>query len=172
MLVSAGFEKAGRLADDAFAAVADDAPLSKTGGVIVSLKRYLGEAESLSRCGSPVGVRLESHESPEALRGHLDRIAIVVLHMPYFKDGRAFSWARLLRTRLGYTGEIRLTGHYLRDQIAFFARVGVDSFELPQNLSAEDIAAALGEISHCYQPSVDGRKTILDFRAGRRATRG
>ena len=31
----------------------------------------------------------------------------------FFRDGRAFSWARMLRTRLGYRGEIRATGDFL-----------------------------------------------------------
>ena len=131
---------------------------------IVSLKRFLAERDALLARAHPLGVRLETGESPEKLRGHLEKLAVVVLHVPTFKDGRAFSWARLLRTRLGYTGEIRLSGHFLLDQIAFYTRVGVDAFDIAQNISLDQIEAALNEISNVYQPSVDGRVTIRDLR--------
>jgi uncharacterized protein (DUF934 family) len=159
--------KGGRIADDPFTLVADGAPVPPDGAIIVSLKRFLEEHDALLGRGAPLGVKLESSESPEPLGAHVHMLAVVVLSIPYFKDGRIFSWARLLRTRLGYKGEIRASGHFLRDQIAFLTRVGVDAFELTQNLSADDIAAAVKEMSFVYQPSVDGRTTIRDLRAGR-----
>ena len=70
----------------------------------------------------------------------------------------------LFRSRLGYRGEVRVSGHVLRDQIAFYTRVGVDAFDLSQNLSPDDVEAALTEITDVYQPSVDGRATIRDLR--------
>jgi uncharacterized protein (DUF934 family) len=155
-----------RIASDAFTIVADGESLPD-GPAIVSLKRYLAERDALLARFHPIGVRLETGESPESLRGHLGKVALVVLHVPTFRDGRAFSSARLLRTRLGYTGEIRLTGHFLLDQIAFYTRVGVDAFDIAQNISLDQIEAALNEISHVYQPSVDGRATIGDLRRGR-----
>ncbi|HYM18518.1 MAG TPA: DUF934 domain-containing protein [Micropepsaceae bacterium] len=92
------------------------------------------------------------------------KLAAVVLQVGYFKDGRAFSWARLLRTRLSFRGEIRISGHFLKDQIAFYARVGADAFELTQNISPDDVDKAMREISNVYQPSVDGRHTIRELR--------
>ncbi len=153
--------------DGGFIEVSDDAPLPAEAPVIVSLARYQKERESLIARGAPLGIRLETAESPELLGEDVHNFALIVLHVPYFKDGRAFSWARLLRTRLGYKGEIRASGHVLKDQIAFFARVGVDSFELNKSLSAAEIEAAGNEISHVYQPSVDGQATIRELRAKR-----
>jgi uncharacterized protein (DUF934 family) len=160
--------KGGRIVDDLFTTVPDSEQLPTSGAVIVSLKRFLAEREALLLRHGPLGVRLEAHESPEALGADAHKLGVVVLTMPVFKDGRAFSWARLLRTRLGYTGEIRVTGHFLRDQLAFFRRVGVDAFDLSQNLSLDDIDAALREISNVYQPSVDRRTTIRELRAAAR----
>ena len=159
--------KNGRIVEDSYTLVADGEPLPAGGGVVVSLKRFLTEHETLAARGTPVGVRLESSESPEALGDKVRALSLVVLHIPYFKDGRVFSWARMLRTRLGFSGEIRISGHYLRDQIAFLARVGVDAFDLTQNLSPDDIEAAMREMSNVYQPSVDGRPTIRELRAAR-----
>ena len=154
-----------------FFALADSDPLPAEGAVIVSLKRFKTERDLLLARGGDLGLRLEAAESPELLGDDIHKIALIVLHVPYFRDGRAFSWARLLRTRLDYKGSIRVTGHVLRDQVAFYARVGVDSFDLPRPVTEADIAAVQAEISNVYQHSVDGRETIWDLRARRRQSR-
>jgi uncharacterized protein (DUF934 family) len=156
--------KAGRIVEDAFTPVADGEELPDA-PVIVSLKRFLAGRDQFLVREQPFGIRLESGESPQALQPYLGTLAVVVLHIAAFRDGRAFSAARLLRTRLGYGNEIRLTGHFLLDQIAFYTRVGVDAFDVAPNISAADIQTALHEISDVYQPSVDGRVTIRDLRA-------
>jgi uncharacterized protein (DUF934 family) len=89
-----------------------------------------------------------------------------VLEFPKFRDGRAFSWARMLRTRLRYRGEIRATGDFLYDQIAHMTRVGFDAFEVPEKMTLELYRRALHEMRFVYQPSADGRKTIRELRAG------
>jgi uncharacterized protein (DUF934 family) len=154
-------------AEPAFVPVADNEPLPE-GPVIVSLARFQKERELLLARAAKLGLRLETSESPELIGDDVHKIALIVLHVPYFRDGRAYSWARLLRTRLGYKGEIRVSGHVLKDQVAFYARVGVDGFDLPRPATESDLEAAQGEISHVYQPSVDGRETIWDLRAKRR----
>jgi uncharacterized protein (DUF934 family) len=154
------------VSEDAFAFVTDDVPLP-AGPAIVSLKRFLAEKTQLLSREPPVGVRLESAQSPEQLGSDIGRLALIELHIPYFKDGRVFSWARLLRTRLGFHGEIRLSGHFLLDQMAFFLRVGVDSFTLPQKFPSAEISRAVAMISNAYQPAPDGKVTIRDLRLRR-----
>ena len=155
-------------ADRVYVTVADADPLPADGPVIVSLKRFQSERDLLlARC-EKLGLRLDAAESPELVGEDVHKLALIVLHVPYFRDGRAFSWARLLRTRLGYKGELRVTGHVLRDQITFYSRVGVDSFDLPRPVNEADIAAVQAEMTNVYQPSVDGRETIWDLRARRR----
>lgn len=159
--------KNGEFVDDRFVAVPDDEALPEAGGVIVSLARFLKERDALLAGGCPLGVRLKSAESPEALRNDLPGLALVVLEFPTFRDGRAFSWARMLRTRLGFKGEIRATGHFLYDQLAFMARVGIDAFEVRQDFRREDFDRAMREMRYVYQPSADGKRTILDLRAAK-----
>jgi len=153
----------GRVFDSDFGFAGDDLPLP-AGPAIVSLKRFLAEKIQLLSRGTPLGVRLESSECPELLGSDVRKLALIELYIPYFRDGRAFSWARLLRTRLEFAGEIRLTGHFLLDQTAFFLRVGVDSFTLPDKIPAAEISRAVAMISHVYQPAPDGRTTISDLR--------
>jgi uncharacterized protein (DUF934 family) len=152
-----------------FTVVADSDPLPD-GPAIVSLARFQKERYQLLSRNGKLGLRLEASESPELIGPDVHKLALILLHVPYFRDGRAFSWARLLRTRLGYKGEIRVTGHVLKDQVAFFARVGVDSFDLPRPITEADVRTVRDEISQVYQPSVDGRETIWDLRARREPT--
>jgi uncharacterized protein (DUF934 family) len=150
-------------AEDAYVPIADEAPLPD-GAVIVSLKRFRAERSDLLARNHALGVVLTSDQSPETLGPDLDRLSVVVLEFPKFRDGRPFSWARLLRTRLKFTGEIRARGDFLYDQIAYLKRVGVDAFELPPAITPELFARALSELTDVYQPSADGRTTIRELR--------
>lgn len=159
--------RGGAFVDDSYAAVADDAPLPQAGPFVITLARFKKDRDAILARNVPIGLRLKSADSPESLGEDLERVSLVVLEFPYFKDGRAFSWARMLRTRLGFKGEIRGSGHFLYDQIAFMNRSGFDAFEVPEGFTLEQFRRALGEISVAYQPSIDGRKTIRDLRASR-----
>lgn len=152
-------------AEDDFATVADDAALPPSGGAIVSLARFKRDRDALLSRNAPIGVRLTSAESPELLGEDLARLSLVAVEFPAFRDGRGFSWARMLRTRLGFRGEVRATGNYLYDQIAYLVRTGFDAFEPPAGLDAAAFNRALQEMSNVYQPSADGRKTIRELRA-------
>jgi len=154
----------GAFVEDPFFFVPDGKAYPDEKGVIVTLARFQGECENLFAHRNPVGVRLASNENPVVLKADLPRLAVIVLEFPKFRDGRAFSWARMLRTRFGYKGEIRATGDFLFDQIAFMARVGFDAFEVRQDFTLEDFHRALTEISHPYQPAADGKKTIRELR--------
>jgi uncharacterized protein (DUF934 family) len=155
--------KNGAVADDPYTAVSDDAPLPD-GGVIVSLTRLRRDREQLLDRNTPLGVKLASDQSPELIGSDLERLSLVVLEFPKFRDGRPFSWARLLRTRLRFTGEIRATGDYLYDQIAYTKRVGFDAWELPASVTPELFARAFTEMTNVYQPSADGQQTIVQKR--------
>ena len=165
-LIRVESEKAG-VVSDTFTAAADDAALPESGGAIVSLARFVKEREQLLARNAPVGVRLKSSESPEALGADAQRLSLVAIEFPAFGDGRGFSWARMLRTRLGFTGEIRAVGKFIYDQIAHQKRTGFDAWELPDGFTLEQFERALREITNPYQPSADGKKTIRELRSGK-----
>jgi uncharacterized protein (DUF934 family) len=157
--------KGDQFVEDPFFFVPDGKAFPDEKGVIVTLARFQGERETLFAHRRKIGVRLASNENPQVLKADLPRLAAVVLEFPKFRDGRAFSWARMLRTRLGYKGEIRATGDFLFDQIAHMARVGFDAWEVRQDFPLDDFHRAMTEITHPYQPAADGRKTIRELRA-------
>ena len=160
--------KDGGFVADPYAALGDDAALPRDGGpVLVSLARLRREREALLGRNTPLGVRLQSHENPESLGQDVNTLSLIALEFPKFRDGRAFSWARMLRTRLGFKGEIRAMGDFLYDQVNYQKRVGFDAWEVPDGFTLAMFHRALGEMTDVYQPSADGRKTIRDLRAGR-----
>src|SRR6201995_5857091 len=110
---------------DVFPMVVDVAPLPEEGGAIVSLSRFRKDRDMLLARNAPIGVRLKAEESPEQLGEDVGRFSVVALEFPKFRDGRAFSWARQLRARLHFQGEVRAVGDFLYDQIAYQRRVGL-----------------------------------------------
>jgi uncharacterized protein (DUF934 family) len=157
--------KDGAFAADNYAAVGDDAALPE-GAVLVSLARFRKDRETLLERNAPLGVQLAAHENPELLGEDVNRLSLVALEFPKFRDGRAFSWARMLRERFDYKGEIRAVGHFVYDQLAFMARVGFDAFDVRQDFRIEDFDRAMREMTYVYQPSVDRRKTVMNIRRG------
>jgi uncharacterized protein (DUF934 family) len=152
--------------NDGFTRVADDAGLPE-GAVTVTLARFQKDRDVLLGRNTPLGVRLTSDQNPEILGDDVGRFALIELEFPRFRDGRAFSWARLLRTRLNFTGEIRAVGDFLYDQVNYQRRVGFDAWEAPAALTPELFNRAFDEMTNVYQPAADGKKTIRDLRAGR-----
>ena len=160
--------KAGQLIDDAFTYVADDAALPPSGAVIVGLERWQSAREDLLRRDDPVGVRLRSEEPPELIGDGLEKLAVVALEFPAFRDGRAYSYARLLREKYGYQGELRAVGDVLLEQLHFMVRTGFDAFEIESDDPLGDFRVAAEDFSVWYQPTADGRRTAIELRQQRR----
>jgi uncharacterized protein (DUF934 family) len=153
-----------RLVDDDARLLADDEAVPETGRVVVSLARWQKEREALLARKAPVGVRLKSDETPEAIADDLGRLDLVELEFPKFRDGRAYSNARILRERYGFRGELRAVGDVLMEQLHFMLRTGFNAFEIagPDPLAQYETAKA--EFSVWYQPTGDGRPTAISLR--------
>lgn len=149
--------EAGRFvqAADEFTTRAPDGDPQAEGGVIVPFARWAEVGESLLSEGRKVGVRLTSADPVEALAPVLARLSVVAVEFPIFRDGRGYSAAVLLRTRLGYRGELRAVGDVLVDQAWNLVRCGFDAFETMA--SAEHFAASAHRFRHVYQASADNR---------------
>jgi uncharacterized protein (DUF934 family) len=156
--------KGGKISADPFVHVADDAELPGDGAVLISSTRFLENAETLSRRSGKTGVIWPNNRDVDDLVAHLDRLAAVALVFPTFRDGRAYTQARLLRERHGFKGELRATGQVLRDQFVFMLRAGFDVFEVKKESDAEAFAATVKRYSVFYQPTGDGRITALHRR--------
>lgn len=101
--------------------------------------------------GMPVGVRLANDVEVAALADDLPRLALIALDFPKWTDGRAYSQARLLRSRLRYTGELRATGEVLADMLPMLARTGFDAVVLRADQRQDVAERALGFFGGHYQ---------------------
>ena len=156
--------KNGKITTDAFVHVADDTPLPGDGAILVSAMRFLADPDSFVRRAGKTGVIWPNNRDLDELVPYLDRLAVVALVFPTFRDGRAYSQARLLRERYNYRGELRATGQVLRDQFVFMLRAGFDSFEVKKQSDAEAFTNTAKRYSVFYQPTGDGRLTALHRR--------
>jgi len=156
--------KDGKITGDLFVHVPDGAELPGDGAVLVPAARFLEDPEAVLKRTGKVGVIWPNNRDLDDLVPYLDRLAVIALVFPTFRDGRAYSQARLLRERHGYDGELRATGQVLRDQFVFMSRAGFDAFEVKKDADADAFAATMKRYSVFYQPTGDGRVTALHRR--------
>jgi uncharacterized protein (DUF934 family) len=159
--------KAGKIVDDRFVRVPDGEPVPEQGPVIVSAERFLADADDFARREDAVGVIWPNNRSVAELEPHLPLLKLVALVFPAYKDGRAYSQARVLRERYGFRGELRATGQVLRDQFVFLMRAGFDAFEVVKPADALAFEEAARRYSVFFQPTGDGRVTVGRVRTGR-----
>ena len=153
--------KDGRAIEDRFVALLDDAPVPDGACVLVPAPRFLADAPDLiERCGE-IGVLWPNDRDMSELAPWGDRIGLIVLTFPTFKDGRAYSQARLLRERFHYRGELRAAGDVLRDQFVLMHRAGFDAYLVKKAEDAEAMSATLRRFRDFYQPAADAVTGIL-----------
>ena len=87
----------------------------------------------------------------DPLEASLEGVDRVELDFPKFTDGRAFTQARLLRQRRGFTGDIRATGDVLVDQLVQMYRVGFSSAVLKEGKDPADAERQFARYPEFYQ---------------------
>ena len=142
------------------------------GQVIVPVAVWNAQRETLlaRAAAGEIGVWIASDERPEVLKDDLSKFALVAVDFPKFTDGRGYSIAYNLRTRLAYTGELRAIGDVLRDQLFSMYRVGFDAYATRPDRDIHDALKGLSDFSETYQASVDQklplfRRHLRDVRA-------
>lgn len=124
----------------------------------VTLDAFLSQSNATA-------VRLEAGDDARKLMPYLDRIALIEVAFPRFRDGRGYSAARILR-EAGYTGELRAQGDVLVDQILFMRRCGFDSFAPEKPFDLEVVKASLERYAFVYQKAADGAVPVWKLRHG------
>jgi uncharacterized protein (DUF934 family) len=151
----------GRIVEDRYIRILDDAPIPDRVPVIVPANRLLADAPELIRRDGSLGVLWPNDRRVAELEPWLGHLALIALIFPKFRDGRAYSQARLLRETYGFRGTLRATGDVLRDQFHFLVRAGFDSFEVKKPADARVFAEVVGRYSVHYQPGADGQAPAL-----------
>jgi uncharacterized protein (DUF934 family) len=160
--------KNGELVTSSLVDVSAAPAIPPAGPVIVSLEQWQANRDDLLKRGTPLGIRLHSDQPPELIAADLAHFAVVALEFPKFRDGRAYSYARLLRERYKFTGELRAVGEVLLEQLFFMLRTGFDAFDVQGADPLKDYRTALADFSVWYQPAADGRPTVMQLRRAKR----
>jgi uncharacterized protein (DUF934 family) len=122
------------------------------GLLILPLDLWL--ARQASQSGGRDGLWLGPDDEVEPLQPWLAQLPLIAIDFPSFRDGRGYSQAYLLRTRLGWHGELRAIGDVLRDQLSHMRQCGFDSFAVREDKCAEDALKGLAGMSVLYGRSV------------------
>jgi uncharacterized protein (DUF934 family) len=151
----------GQVVQDRYVRIGDDDPIPERVPILVSATRFLASPDTLTRRDGSLGVMWPNSRRVAELQPWLGHLALVALKFPKFRDGRAYSQARLLREQYGFGGTLRATGDVLRDQFHFLVRAGFDSFEVKKAADATAFAKSVARYSVSYQPAGDGRVSAL-----------
>ena len=135
--------------------IEDSAPVP-AGNVILPFSYWQLNGEALLKQNSPHAVWIDGDIEIEDMLGDLEHFSIIGLDFPAFKDGRSYSYARLLRDRYAYKGDLRAIGDVLRDQLFFMHRCGIDSYQLREDKDVEDALKGFDDFTVRYQTAADG----------------
>lgn len=130
------------------------------GDVVVPLSMLVADTGALLSRPGKLGVRIEAGEGIAEIVPHLASLALVAVDFPTMYDGRGLSYARELRERHGYRGEIRATGDVKRDVVHGMHRCGINAFVVRDGQSPENLLAAFSDFSTGYQPDVHEPRPI------------
>lgn len=151
------------IVEDHWQRITDDASLPETGDIIVSHTRWRQDRGVLLSRKGGLGVIIGNGVAVEDIKDDLQHFRLVAIEFPQFKDGRGYSYARLLRERYRYPHEIRAIGNVLRDQLLPMWRCGITAFELDSGRSLEDALTAFNDFSVRYQPAADESETPFSW---------
>lgn len=123
------------------------------GKIILPLTVWQAQRDDLLARGD-VAVWLEAGEEPAEIAADLDKLPLVAINFPVFRDGRGYSYARELRQRYHYEGEVRSIGDVLQDQLFYMWRVGFNAYDVRADRDINEALTALKGFSVTYQGDV------------------
>ena len=141
-----------------------DAVEVPAGKQIIPLQVWLIQREELSlrlKQSHDLAIWFGSAEQAKDLGVDAALFALLAVDFPKFSDGRGYSIAYNIRSRLGYTGEVRAIGDVLRDQLFYMQRVGFNAFATREDRSIQDAIKGLTDFSEMYQTSWDEKNPLF-----------
>lgn len=134
--------------------------IAASGDIIVSLTCWQEQKQALLDRSGQVAVYLQPGEETAELAADLDKLPMIAIHFPSFADGRGYSYARELRTRYGYEGEIRAIGDVLQDQLFYMWRCGFNAFDIRADRDAAEALKGLQVFTITYQADTHDPRPI------------
>ncbi len=139
---------------------------------IVPAAYALAHADTLFNQARVIGIWLPGDGEPDKIESLLTKAPLIAIRFAAMNDGRGLSLAVLLRTRFGYTGELRAIGEVHEDVLQYMRRCGIDSYQLPDGHDPAAALAAMRTLTDFYQGSViDPRPAFRRVARGRKYVR-
>ena len=146
--------------------ITDDVVETRT---IVPAAYALLHADELFGSIRDIGIWLPGDGEPDEIAALLPKVPLIAIRFAALNDGRGLSLAVLLRTRFGYSGELRAIGEVHEDVLHYMHRCGIDSYQLPDGHDANVALAAMKSLTDFYQGSVvDPRPAFRRIARGRK----
>jgi uncharacterized protein (DUF934 family) len=134
--------------------------LPASGKVMVPLAYWKAHRDELRIRVDGACVWLDAGEETAEIAEDIHLLDTIGLHFPHHKDGRSYSYARELRLRYGYKGDIVAFGDVLRDQMFYMQRVGFNVFEPRADRDIEVALEGLSDFTLAYQGDVHEPRPI------------
>ncbi len=152
--------KNGEIVNDTYV-WSQDPEETPTADSIIAAQKWLADKDTLQT--KVAGIWIEAGDGVDFLEGvDVNQFDIIGVHFPAFADGRGFSYARLLRERHEFKGDIRALGQFIPDQLGYLLRVGFSSFQFNENVDLEKALLLHKPFSVAYQGDVaDPRPLFL-----------
>ncbi len=143
-----------------WALLADDETTGADGPVVLGFERALRELDGLN---GHYGVRVNPGDDVRLLLPFIEKITLIEIAFPGFRDGRGYSSARILR-EAGFAGDLRAVGDVLRDQLFHMLRCGFNEFLVKDKDPAAALKAATTRFSTFYQGAADANRPAWALR--------
>lgn len=165
--------KEGRIVPNDWHLVAADMGIEEVLGLaaeqlIVPVNLWQEHKDQLQNCAASIGIWFDSSQGPDMLADDVNNFPVIGLNYPIFRDGRAYSYAAILRQQRGFKGDLRAIGDVLRDQLSYMLSCGFSSFLVPDDTDEKILLAGFHDFSENYQSTVI--KPIPLFRRRRKSS--
>jgi uncharacterized protein (DUF934 family) len=117
-----------------------------------------------------LGLLLPNDSDVEEIEADLPRFALIALHFPKWTDGRAYSQARILRSRYRFEGEVRAIGDVVVDMIPLLDRTGFDTALMRTDQDEGIAERQLERFEAYYQGDVHDNHPLFARSGGRGAS--
>ncbi len=150
----------GEIIPDGWTLLADEETTGVDGPYVLGFDRALRELDGLN---GHYGVRINPGDDVRLLLPFIEKITLIEVAFPGYRDGRGYSTARILR-EAGYSHVIRAVGDVLRDQLFQMLRCGFDEFLVKDKDPKQAIEAAKSRFSVFYQGAADDKRPVWALR--------
>jgi len=145
--------KDGAFVQDTWRDLGEDEALTDLHHVHVPFDVYVENQDALDANSNELGLVLTPGDDVDAIGEKANTFASIAVSFPAFTDGRGYSYARLLRERYGFEGELRARGDILTDQVAYFQRCGFDALTVENEATKKALQEnEYGQVSVFMQP--------------------